>query len=76
MARLPVASRARRTAEGWIVATTDGAVPNPSPPEVGLRMARLWDAIRASAARGGAVITNPTAGPALHAATPAAAAHG
>lgn len=33
-----------------------GRVPNPSPPEVGLRMARLWDAIRASAARGGAVI--------------------
>ena len=26
---------------------------NPSPPEVGLRMARLWDAIRESAARGG-----------------------
>ena len=24
-------------------------------------MARLWDAIRESAARGGAVITNPTA---------------
>jgi predicted dehydrogenase len=31
-------------------------IPNPSPPEVGLRMARLWDAIRASAAAGGAVI--------------------
>jgi len=26
---------------------------NPCPPEVGLRMARLWDAIRASAAKGG-----------------------
>jgi predicted dehydrogenase len=26
---------------------------NPCPPEVGLRMARLWDAIRESAARGG-----------------------
>ena len=37
-------------------------MPNPSPPEVGLRMARLWDAIRDSAARGGAVVTNPTAG--------------
>jgi predicted dehydrogenase len=37
-----------------------GREPNPSPPEVGLRMARLWDAIRESAARGGAVITNPT----------------
>jgi predicted dehydrogenase len=32
---------------------------NPSPPEVGLRMARLWDAIRESAANGGAVCTNP-----------------
>jgi len=34
----------------------EGHEPNPSPPEVGLRMARLWDAIRASARRGGAVI--------------------
>jgi predicted dehydrogenase len=34
----------------------DGREPNPSPPEVGLRMARLWDAIRASAGRGGSVI--------------------
>lgn len=33
-----------------------GRAPNPSPPEVGLRMARLWDAIRASAAAGGAVV--------------------
>ena len=33
-----------------------GRVENPSPPEVGLRMARLWDAIRESAARGGSVI--------------------
>ena len=33
-----------------------GRAPNPSPPEVGLRMARLWDAIRASAAQGGAVV--------------------
>lgn len=37
-----------------------GLVPNPSPPEVGLRMAHLWDAIRESAARGGAVV-RPTA---------------
>jgi predicted dehydrogenase len=34
---------------------------NPSPPEVGLRMAHLWDAIRESAANGGAVISNPSA---------------
>ena len=33
-----------------------GRAPNPSPPEVGLRMARLWDAIRESAAKGGAVV--------------------
>jgi len=33
-----------------------GRIPNPSPPEVGLRMAHLWDAIRASAAAGGAVV--------------------
>ena len=30
-----------------------GLIPNPSPPEVGLRMAKLWDAIRASAANNG-----------------------
>jgi predicted dehydrogenase len=39
-----------------------GRVPNPSPPEVGLRMARLWDAIRESAAHGGAVVALPTNG--------------
>ena len=39
----------------------NGREPNPSPPEVGLRMARLWDAIRDSAARNGAVITIPSA---------------
>jgi predicted dehydrogenase len=33
-----------------------GQETNPCPPEVGLRMARLWDAIRASAAAGGAVV--------------------
>ena len=32
---------------------------NLSPPEVGLRMARLWDAIRESTERGGAVIRLP-----------------
>lgn len=30
-----------------------GAIANPSPPEVGLRMARLWDMIKASSAQGG-----------------------
>jgi predicted dehydrogenase len=35
------------------LAVRAGEMPNPSPPEVGLRMARLWDAIRASAAQNG-----------------------
>jgi predicted dehydrogenase len=34
-----------------------GAIPNPSPPEVGLRMAKLWDAIKDSAAQGGVPVT-------------------
>jgi predicted dehydrogenase len=51
-----------------------GREPNPSPPEVGLRMARLWDAIRESAARGGSVITNPAAAASVAAASVAPAA--
>ena len=39
------------------LAVRAGAIANPCPPEVGLRMARLWDAIRASAASGGNSIT-------------------
>lgn len=39
------------------LAVRDGQMPNPCPPEVGLRMARLWDAIRDSAARGGCPVT-------------------
>jgi predicted dehydrogenase len=50
----------------------DGRTPNPSPPEAGLRMARLWDAIRESAARGGAVVANPAASPKVVAHLPAA----
>jgi predicted dehydrogenase len=38
------------------LAVRNGKIENPSPPEIGLRMARLWDAIRASAAKNGAVI--------------------
>lgn len=34
----------------------DGEMANPCPPEIGLRMARLWDAIQASARQNGAVI--------------------
>lgn len=33
-----------------------GKIDNPCPPEVGLRMARLWDAINASAAQDGRVV--------------------
>ena len=35
------------------LAVRNGRIPNPSPPEVGLRMAKLWDAIRASAEKNG-----------------------
>jgi predicted dehydrogenase len=41
-----------------------GRTANPSPPEVGLRMARLWDAIRDSSARDGEVINLPATSPA------------
>ena len=39
------------------LAVRRGQIPNPAPPEVGLRMAHLYDAIRASAARGGVPVT-------------------
>ena len=35
------------------LAVRNGSTPNPCPPEVGLRMAFLWDAIRASASQNG-----------------------
>ena len=38
------------------LAVRNGDFPNPSPPEVGLRMACLYDAIKASAAQGGAPV--------------------
>ncbi len=38
------------------LAVRAGTLANPCPPEVGLRMARLWDAIRASAAQHGAPV--------------------
>jgi hypothetical protein len=34
----------------------EGKMENPCPPEVGLRMTRLWDAIVESAAKGGHVV--------------------
>jgi hypothetical protein len=33
-----------------------GAVPNPSPPEIGLRLAQLWDAIKESAHHDGMIV--------------------
>jgi hypothetical protein len=38
------------------LAVRNGQIPNPCPPEVGLRMARLYDAIKASAAQNGAPV--------------------
>lgn len=38
------------------LAVRSGAMENPSPPEVGLRMARLWDSIQASAKQGGQLV--------------------
>jgi predicted dehydrogenase len=35
------------------MAVREGRMANPAPPEVGLRMAKLWDAIKESAAKGG-----------------------
>ena len=43
-----VRSVASRTVWEQFLAVRAGREPNPSPPEVGLRMARLWDAIRES----------------------------
>ena len=37
-----------------------GEIANASPPEIGLRMARLWDAVRASAGQGGARVNIET----------------
>jgi hypothetical protein len=39
------------------LAVRAGHLANPCPPEVGLRMALLWDAIRASAAQNGTPVT-------------------
>lgn len=38
------------------VSVRSGLMPNPCPPEVGLRMARLWDAIQASSRQNGAPV--------------------
>jgi predicted dehydrogenase len=39
------------------LAVRAGRLPNPCPPETGLRMTRLWNAIQASAAQAGKVVT-------------------
>ena len=52
----PVRSVRPKTVWQQFVDVRSGVQPNPSPPEVGLRMARLWDAIRESSARGGAIV--------------------
>lgn len=39
------------------LAVRSGEIENPSPPEIGLRMAKLWDAIQLSAAQDGAMVS-------------------
>jgi len=51
-----VGSVPKRTVWEQFLSVRRGDEPNPSPPEVGLRMARLWDAIRTSSDAGGAVV--------------------
>lgn len=51
-----VASTSQSTVWDQFLDVRSGRMSNPSPPEVGLRMAILWDAIRTSAARGGSVV--------------------
>ncbi len=63
----PVESVASRTVWEQFLAVRLGHDVNPSPPEVGLRMARLWDAIRMSSEAGGAVVSPVGAGPATQA---------
>ena len=52
----PVRSPASLGAWEQFVRVRNGEMANPSPPENGLHMARLWDAIRASAALDGAPV--------------------
>jgi len=58
----PVRSVLSRTVWEQFLAVRSGSEPNPSPPEVGLKMARLWDAIRESSAQRGAVVRLGEAG--------------
>jgi predicted dehydrogenase len=52
-----VRSVQKKTVWQQFVDVRAGREANPSPPEVGLRMARLWDAIKESSARGGALVS-------------------
>jgi predicted dehydrogenase len=52
----PVAVKESSGAWEQFLAVRNGKMPNPSPPEVGLRMAGLYDAIKASAASNGAPV--------------------
>ena len=56
----PVRSVRPKSVWQQFVDVRSGREQNPSPPEIGLRMARLWDAIRESSARGGAVVRPAT----------------
>lgn len=49
----PVAVPASLGVWEQFLAVRSGKIENPSPPEIGLRMARLWDAIKLSSAHGG-----------------------
>jgi predicted dehydrogenase len=53
---MPVPAAEQGTVWEQFLDVRSGRINNPSPPEVGLRMALLWDAIRTSAARGGSVV--------------------
>jgi predicted dehydrogenase len=53
---LPVSLPASLGVWEQFLAVRGGQLPNPSPPEVGLRMAHLYDAIKASAAQNGVVV--------------------
>jgi predicted dehydrogenase len=56
--RQPRSIRLPATPNTWeqFLAVREGRIENPSPPEIGLRMIRLWDAVRDSAQNGGRVV--------------------
>ena len=52
----PVEVRESRGVWEEFLSAREGVIENPSPPELGLRMALLWDAIRESASQDGAPV--------------------